>query len=270
MSVNVRKCPLMSVNLRVIYKYREIASKPPYFPSRSTVGRFVLSLNSEERGGKMSNNAVIDIGKIKDELKSIKNASETVIQKTMTDTKKRGPGWIGKGVSQEYNIKSKDVTGGKLAKLKVKGDAVKTLAFEFSGRMLTPTHFKMTPTAPPPGAYTIKATIKKGKRTTIGKIKKLTKKQRQNIGRNFRRQGTRNSPSSPPMLASTGNKREGGVNFIPFQRTKQPGSLDRAIRTISVPQMIQDGKGQTKPAVSAEININMQKRFEHYLKRYLG
>lgn len=196
-------------------------------------------------------------------IKELEKASQKVIDRTMADIRKRGPTWIGKGVAQEYNIKAGEVAGGKLVKMRVRGGS-SDLEFKFSGRMLTPTHFNMTPKAPKPGAYTIKATIKKGQRATIGKVKKITKKQRQNIGRNFRRQGTRNSPESPPMLVSPKGL------ALPFQRTKQPGNFDKVIKTISVPQMIKDGDGNTKPAVRKQLNENIEKRFEHYASRLLG
>lgn len=196
------------------------------------------------------------------ELEEIAAKSETAMRRTMSDIKKRGPTWIAKGVTKDYNLTTAQVKD--LSKLKVTGDTLGELSFNYTGRLLTPSHFKMSPTAPKPGAYTIKATIKRGKRVTVGRVKKLTKKQRKNIGRNFQRKGTRNSPTSPPMLVGTGNKREGGTSHIPFQRTTQPGHYDKAIRTLSVPQMIQDGQGNTKPAVRQSLSENIEKRFNHH------
>lgn len=202
-------------------------------------------------------------------MKELERNGRKAIESTMKDIRKRGPTWIAKGVAEEYNIKAGEVTGGKLVSMSVRGGGLGDLTFHYKGRMLTPTHFSMSPKAPKPGAYTLKTTILKGKRATLGKVKKLTKKQRQNIGRNFRRQGTRNSPESPPMLAYTGNKKLGGTNYIPFQRTKQPGVFDKVIKTISVPQMIKDGSGEMKPAVKRQLNENIEKRFVHYISRYL-
>lgn len=191
------------------------------------------------------------------ELKQLEKLSSQALERTMKDIKSRGPSWIAKGVSREYNMSSAQVKAN--VKLSVTGNGIGDLSFNYKGRMLTPTHFKMAPTAPKDGAYTIKATIKRGQRVTIGKVKKLTKKQRQNIGRNFTRQGKRNSPQSPPMLVSA------KAGHLPFQRTKQPGNFDTAIKTLSVPQMIQDGSGKTKDKVSKELNEGIEKRFSHHI-----
>lgn len=204
--------------------------------------------------------------------RALQDNAEQALKATMNDIRKRGPTWIAKGVAEDYGISAKEVTGGGVVNLSVRGSGFKDLTLQYTGRMLTPTHFHMTPTAPKPGrgGYTIKATIKKGNRATIGKVKKISKKQWANIGRNFTRQGTRNSPESPPMLSYTGNKKLGGTNFIPFQRTKQPGVMDKVIKTIAVPQMIKDGSGNLKPAVEEQLNTNIEKRFNHYVDRYLG
>lgn len=196
----------------------------------------------------------------------LQDNAEQAIKATMQDIRKRGPTWIAKGVAEDYGISAKEVTGGNVVSLKIRGSGFSDLTLQYKGRRLTPTHFHMTPKAPKPGrgAYTIKATIKRGNRATIGKVKKISKKQWTNIGRNFHRQGTQNSPESPPMLASPK-----GVN-LPFQRTKQPGKFDEIIKTISVPQMIKDGSGKLKPAVERQLNTNIEKRFNHYVDRYLG
>lgn len=196
-------------------------------------------------------------------LRQLEAETEKALSRTMSDIKSRGPSWIAKGVTQEYNLTTTKVK--ELSKLKVTGDGVHDVTFAYKGRVLSPSNFRMTPTAPKPGAYTIKATIKRGERVTIGRVKKLTKKQRKNIGRNFTRKGTRNSPTSPPMLVSTGSKRTGSTTHIPFQRTKQPGRFDKVIKTLSVPQMIQDGKGNTKPRVKKILNENIEKRFNHHM-----
>ena len=201
------------------------------------------------------------------ELKELEAKSAKAMERTMSDIKSRGPTWIARGIAKDYNLSVGQVK--ELSKLYVKGDGIGDLEFNYKGRLLTPTHFKMSPTVPKQGAYTIKATIKRGHRVTVGKVKKLTKKQRKNIGRNFTGQGTRNSPQSPPMLVGTGAKKIGGTSHIPFQRTAQPGKFDRVIKTLSVPQMIKDGQGRVKPSVSKSLNENIEKRFNHHVKDIL-
>ena len=122
-------------------------------------------------------------------IQELEKSTKICIERTMKDIKKRGPTWIAKGVAQTYNIKPADITGSNLVKLNIKGGSLKELSFKYTGRRLTPAHFKMIPVEPKSGAYTIKATIIKGQRVTIGKVKKITKKQRKNITKNFHRQG---------------------------------------------------------------------------------
>ena len=41
--------------------------------------------------------------------------------------------------------------------------------------------------------------------------------------------------------------------------------MDHVIKTVSVPQMIKDGKGTLKPSVRKELNENIEKRFDHHI-----
>lgn len=219
-------------------------------------------------------NGIVNYKELKTDLKKLtQTAPKTVIEKTLNDVKIRGPVWIAAGVSDHYNVKKAEITGGKIGKVKIKGGSIETLMLQYTGRRLTPTHFGMSPQAPKDGAgsYTSKATIIKGQKKTLGKVKKLTKKQRANIGRNFTKQGQRNSPQSPWMLHSTGAKSADKVQYIPFQRREQPGKLDHVFKSVSLPQMIRKGKdGPLQPTVDARLNEGIEKRFNHYADRYLG
>lgn len=120
---------------------------------------------------------VKNLKQIKRDLERMKKAPQIVLDRTFSDVKQRGPSWIAKGVTERYGIKKKEILDGSVGQLKFQGDGIHNLQLEYSGRMLTPVHFNMRPISPPsPGnPYTIKATIYKGNRQTIGKIKKLTK-----------------------------------------------------------------------------------------------
>jgi hypothetical protein len=199
------------------------------------------------------------------ELNQMKGKSETVIKRTMSDIRTRVPGWVATEVVKVYNIKKSEITpskggsGGKSAgTAQVRGDTIDTAQIVYRGRLLTPVHFGMTPKAPRE-SYTLKASILKGGKAVIGHKKKLTKKQRQNIGRNFTRQGTRNSPESPYMLQSNG-----GSGYIPFQRRSQPGKMAYVMRTISMPQMVSSDR--TKDNIERAINEGLEKRLAHHMK----
>ena len=206
------------------------------------------------------------------QLEGLKSAPQKAIESTLSDVRKRGPGWIASGITDRYGIKKTDITSGKVGTLKIQSKGSRALRLKYSGRRLTPARFSMSPKEPKAnrGSYTLKATILKGNRETIGKIRKLTKKQLANVGRNFQHQGTQNSPQSPWMLQHTGNKKEGGINYIPFQRTTQPGKFKDVMRTVSLPQMVTEGKdGPLRPEVEARFTEGLAKRMEHNMKRFM-
>lgn len=199
-------------------------------------------------------------------LDSMKKAPEKVIKRTMSDIRTRAPGWIAAEVVKTYGVKKKAITGQDIGNVKVKGSKPMNAKIRYTGRVLTPTHFGVSPTAPKEnrGGYTLKASIIKGERATLGKIKKLTKKQRKALVKNFTRSGTRISERSPIMLMGTGNKKEGGTNYIPFQRKSTRRTDIKAIKTVSLPQMVSSER--TKPGIQQAINTGLQKRLDQHMK----
>lgn len=207
------------------------------------------------------------------ELEQMQKAPKKVVERTIKDFKQRAPSWVAQEVVKKYNIKKSEITpsksgsySGKAGSTRAEGDTIASVQLVYKGRVLTPTHFGMTPKAPKQ-IYTLKAQVKKGEKKTWGKVKKLTKKQRANIGRNFTHQGRQSSKSSPIMLMHTGNMKSGGVNYIPFQRQSQNRKDIKVIKTISMPQMV------TSPEVEKDIykaiNEKLGKRFDHYVDTYL-
>lgn len=199
------------------------------------------------------------------ELKSMQGKSRKVIDRLMSDVRTRAPGWIASEVVKEYNIKKREITPSKAGKasktagsIKVQGDTVKTMQLVYTGRMLTPIHFGMTPKAPRQ-TYTLKAEIIKGQKVALGgKKKKLTKKQRAQLGKNFTRQGVRTSPRSPAMLMPT------GTTYIPFQRKSVNRKDIEAIKTISMPQMVSSPR--TQDGITRVLNENLEKRMNQHMK----
>lgn len=216
---------------------------------------------------------IINMKDIKGFMKQMQTAPEKVQESTVKDFKSRAPGWVATEVAKHYNIKKTDVTPAKYGKTavgqaKVKGKKLGSVSIVYQGRVLTPVRFSMKPLAPTGGAYTLKATIVKGDRKTLGKVKKLTKKQKKNIGRNFTQQGTKSSNKSPIMLMHTGNKQAGGTNYIPFQRQSKDRKDIKAIKTISMPQMVSNP--QVEEQIYKSISEKLGKRLDHHVKRYMG
>ena len=180
------------------------------------------------------------------QLNSMNKDSAKVINRTIGDIKSRGPGWISQEVTKEYNIKKKDVNGTKkvvkkAGSFRVSGEKLDNLVIIYQGRLLTPIHFRMTPTVRPVNgrSYTVRVRIKKN--------------------------GGRKALGSNVFLGKSG--REGTVQ-ISFQRVGKRRLPIKAIKTLSVPQMI------TNETVSENIHKRMNeeiaKRLDHNLKRILG
>ncbi len=199
------------------------------------------------------------------QINALTQSSERVLQQTLGDAKERIPGWVATEIARNYGVSKSEVANQKLGSMRIQGSSLRALQFLYRGRMLTHTHFKLTPTAPTGGTYTLKATIVKGQRSVLGKVKKPTKKQRKNIGKNFRRQGTQSSDHSPIMLMHTGNQREGGTDFIPFQRVSPNRKDVVARKAISLPQMITSER--VTPDLLSSIDEKLGKRFQHYLRQ---
>lgn len=201
----------------------------------------------------------------KKKIKDLQKAPTKVISSLTNEAKKRVPGWIATEVTKEYGVKKGDITGQKIGKVRVEGSGFKDVRVVYTGRALTHTHFNMSPKAPNPGgAYTLKATIVKGQRATLGKVKKLTKKQRASLAKNFTRTGTRNSDHSPIMLMPAAN----GGHYLPFQRKSSNRKDIEAIKAISLPQMVSSKR--TEEGIQRAISDNLGKRLDHYMGRYMG
>lgn len=215
------------------------------------------------------------------ELEAMRGKSETVIKRLVSDARTRVPGWVATEVVKVYNIRKAEVMPNKEGKkikaagsIRVKGDTIDELEIVYKGRLLTPVHFGMTPKAPKE-SYTLTMQVLKGKKTVLGKKKKLTKAQRKNIGKNFRRQGTQSSSHSPIMLMPTGAKMEevetGGVDAgqkkvqnIPFQRKSTNRNDVEVIKVISMPQMVSSPR--TRDNIMQAINDGLSKRMAQHMK----
>lgn len=221
-------------------------------------------------GGECMSGGIENYNQIVGKLKGMPGKSETVIKRTMSDMRNRVPGWVATEVVKVYGIKKGEVTpskagkGGKKAgNIRARGETIDSIEIVYTGRVLTPTHFGMTPKSAPPGrSYTLKASILKGSKSTLGKVKKLSKKQRAMLGKNFRRQGTRSSDHSPIMLMGNG-----GGGQIPFQRKSTNRKDVEAIKTVSLPQMVSSDR--TKDSIERTINENLEKRLEQHMKLLL-
>lgn len=178
--------------------------------------------------------------KLMKKVRQLNKDAEKAVKRTSSDMKSRAPTVVKNAVTAVYNIKASEVTAaGKAAKktaksageIKLAGSAIQNTQFVYSGRVLTPTHFSMTPRSRPDNGkkYTVKATIKKGAKKVLGT-------------------GTFLAPSGA------------GTTEIPFKRTTEKRLPIEAIRTVSIPQMI------TNETVSASITEGLQELLAERLK----
>ena len=204
------------------------------------------------------------IDRLKDDVKDMQAAPKKAMNSLMGDLKKRGPGWVAAEVTQIYGVKKADVSPGKskIGTIKVQGNSWKRLRLSYTGRVLTPTHFGMTPKTPKQ-SYTLKMQVYKGQKTELGKVKKLTKKQRKKLVLNLRKEGQRKSQRSPIMLMPAS---KGGSTYIPFQRVSPNRKDVEAIKTTSLPQMISNQR--VRKGIDQALDKNVRKRLDHYIERY--
>ena len=193
-----------------------------------------------------------------------KKAPQKVMKALSSDARKRVPGWVATEVTQTYGVKKSEITGKKIGGVKVQGSDVRNMKVIYTGRALTHTHFSMSPKAPKEGGgYTLKATVIKGQRKTLGNVKKLTKAQRAALAKNFTGSGSKSSDHSPIMLM-----RANGGQYLPFQRKSANRKDIEVIKTISLPQMVSSER--TAGNIQQAINEGLQKRLDHHMKRYMG
>lgn len=204
-----------------------------------------------------------NIDEITKQMGDKKKNAEKVLKALSADARKRVPGWVATEITKEYGIKKSDITGKKVGSVTVKGTDVRTMKVVYTGRLLTHTHFSMSPKAPKEGGgYTLKASVLKGQRKTLGNVKKLSKAQRAALAKNFTSSGTQSSQRSPIMLL-----RANGGQYLPFQRKSADRNDIDVIKTVSLPQMVSSER--TKPGIRKAIDEGLQKRLDHLMKRYM-
>lgn len=193
-------------------------------------------------GGNMIDNFTVAIKNfeyIKKELEKMAPRSEAVINSTLKDFKSRGPAWVSKATREVYNIDAKTVKKSVSKKNKVNvglqslgGRIVDNVQIVYVGKVLTATHFKMKPGKRLKRPKPVTAEIYKGRRKRLG--------QSVFIG-------------SPSGVA------------LPFQRVGKERVPLNVIRTVSVPQMVQNDYVRLK--ILNAMRVNLGKRFEHHLAR---
>lgn len=193
------------------------------------------------------------------------------LEATTKDFKSRAPSKISKRIREVYGVKAADIKATQKGArtngtINIAGINVDNVELAYSGRLLTPTHFNMTPkTRPASKKYTVKATIKKGHKTVLSS--------RTFLASPGKKKRHKTVLSSRAFLALFGKKKEhktgkAGSIQIPFQRVGTSRYPIKAIKTLSVPQMITNETDGVAENISKDINELLNSRLEHNIKRF--
>lgn len=208
-----------------------------------------------------------DLQKVIDEFGNIDKNGRKAVEATVKDVRARAPSWVAQEITNVYNIKKSEITPStkkdkengvkKAGSIKVKGDILKQMQLVYSGRLLTPVHFGMTPKTPPKGKrYTLRMQVYKGKKEVIGR---------------YESKRTSNGPfagKSHNILMGTGNKKIDGSNYIPFQRMSRRREDLKKFTSTSVPQMVSSNE-VVQTAIENRLHDELEKRLEHNIKRFV-
>jgi len=185
-------------------------------------------------------------------LHRINKDGEDILKKTVCDFKSRAPAWVSAAVSETYGIPKSEVknafagTKKSASRIKVAGNEIDNVGLVYSGRRLTPTHFKMKPANPPSKKgvpYQISAEFFKGKRQRLSSRAFLI----------------------PIRFRGESGKEE--IKSLPFQRKGKGRWAIKTIRTLSIPQMLTNKT--VAAAVQENINAGLGKRVEHHMSQAL-
>lgn len=219
----------------------------------------------------MADSMEIKVDNLEEVLSGLDKRKEYVakaVNSTCRDFKSRAPAWISKAVTAEYTIKASEVKGaltGKhnVGKISIGGIKLDDIQLEYSGRVLTLSHFRYTPKKEAalgkgkgiiPGQYTsagrpvvfafqrkkkaIKVEVHKGQKVSLSGRYKTT-----------------------PFIASMN-----GSPMMPFQRRGEARTDVESFRSVSIPQMITNDK--VAEDINERISAGLAGRLQHHLERY--
>ena len=190
----------------------------------------------------------VDISGVTETLKKYEKFVETspaVFDRTLKDMSSRAPGQVASAVTSVYGIKKGEINYKKnfsksaAGNIQIKGETISSFELVYTGRVLTPIHFGMTPKIrPEKKKYKVKA-----------KIKKQTK------------------VFTPPsgggvFLAPTGS------TTIPWFRNSSDRFDISPIKTLSLPQMVDNET--VREEIGVKLGDLLEKRYNNHLKQHLN
>lgn len=220
----------------------------------------------------MAETMEVKVDGLEDVLSGLDKRKEYVakaVNSTCKDFKSRAPGWINKAVTQEYTIKAGDVKGALTSKrtigtVSLGGVTLDDIYLEYSGRILTFSHFKFTPKKPDVKLLKKRMLIPGAKTSSDSPVVWAYAHKNQNVKvevKKGHKKTLKGKWMSTPFVASMK-----GSPAMPFQRSAQKRQDVKALRTISIPQMITNDK--VAADINKRIDTELGKRLQHHLDRY--
>lgn len=197
-------------------------------------------------------------------LQKLESGGAKAIKRTVSDFSSRAPAWVSKGIRDHYGVDTvaiKDAGPRKkrgATSVKIAGRTVDGVALEYSGRTLTLKHFKMSPKSRPTAQKAKLARIPGQAIAGAGDVAMIRPPKKYKVKASIIK-GQRATLPAGTFIAS-GN---GGVT-LPFQRTGEGRMPIEAVRTLSVPQMIE---GRARDTIQEAIGEKLGDRFEHHIKQ---
>lgn len=189
--------------------------------------------------------------KVYDDLVGLSKSVKKARNDTINDSRRRIPGKLATIVTQYYGIKKSEIMPNKGAKAAANISNAYEKGIVYTGRLLTPTHFKMkAKTSIVPFQRADGSTGRRKVQTISAEI---IKGQRKILGSNL-------------FLAKSGAAE--GAPMIPFQRRGKARTPIDVFKTLSVPQMLTGDLA--RPELEACIVEVMNERYTHNLNRHMS
>lgn len=217
---------------------------------------------SPKRYGAMSI-AMKNGAELKKEIEKLEKNSEKVITNTISDARKRVPGWVRESVKKHYNV---DNSGLKSVDVKIEGatNSLEGMRIRYTGRLLTLKHFSLNPKSVSPKSRV--------------RARDLIPGQAIKMKSSGHAVGTIRQPKPYDVTVEVIAGQRKKLNSYTFVHNgiawrREPGMKRwekksvSVLRGPSVPQMI-DGKAHD--TVMKTIDENLDKRFRNQCKRFLG
>ena len=197
-------------------------------------------------------------------LRKLENGGAVAIKRTCSDFATRAPGWVSKGIREHYGVDTKAIKDAAQkpkrgqTTIKVAGVTVDGVTLKYEGRTLTPTHFKMSPKAQPKNQQTKPSKIPGQVSSTDSPVVMVNQPKPYSVKATIIK-GQRVSLPAGTFIATA----KGGVS-LPFQRAGEKRMPIEAVRTLSVPQMIE---GRAQATIEQTVSEKLGERFQHHINQ---